>query len=157
MVLSCTKGALHNHPPLQLSVQNLWFHQEGGWYSLLLLLLGRMLTCGYRSPLPAPLHLALQRETPPPPCRYPPHPCCLALICTFHTQPCRSPRNQHCRLCCLVFSVYSWQGCIHVIQNLGQAADGYNVQSVEVRSCREFEAGFDLHKLVQTPARCAFT
>ena len=62
MVLSCTKGALHNHPPLQLSVQNLWFHQEGGWYSLLLLLLRRMLTCGYRSPLAAPLHLALQRD-----------------------------------------------------------------------------------------------
>ena len=58
----------------------------------------------------------------------------------------------------LLFSFLSLQlARVYVIQNLGQAADGYNVQSVEVRSCREFRAGFDLHKLVQTPARCAFT
>ena len=58
----------------------------------------------------------------------------------------------------LLFSFLSLQlARVYVIQNLGQAADGYNVQSVEVRSCREFKAGFDLHKLVQTPARCAFT
>ena len=37
-----------------------------------------------------------------------------------------------------------------------QAADDYNVQSVEVRSCGEFRAGFDLHSPSLTPASRAF-
>ena len=36
------------------------------------------------------------------------------------------------------------------------AADDYNVQSVEVRSCGEFRAGFDLHSPSLTPASRAF-
>ena len=154
MVLSCTKGALHNHPPVQLSVQNLWFHQEGGWYSLLLLLLRRMLTCGYRSPLAAPLHLALQRETSPPHLADTPSP----LLPSSYLHIPYTTLQVSSALQTLLFSFLSLQlARVYVIQNLGQAADGYNVQSVEVRSCREFKAGFDLHKLVQTPARCAFT
>ena len=36
------------------------------------------------------------------------------------------------------------------------AAADYNVQSVEVRSCGEFRAGFDLHSPSLTPASRAF-
>ena len=85
----------------QLSVQNLWFHQWD-WYSLLLLLLRRMLTCGYRSPLAAPLHLALQRP-PHPTLQIPPSP---LLPCSYLHIPYTTlqvPRYQRCRICCSVF------------------------------------------------------
>ena len=124
-----------------------------GWYSLLLLLLRRMLTCGYRSPLAAPLHLALQRP-PHPTLQIPPSP----LLPSSYLHIPYTTLQVYSALQTLLFSFLSLQlARVYVIQNLGQAADGYNVQSVEVRSCREFRAGFDLHKLVQTPARCAFT
>ena len=122
----------------QLSVQNLWFHQGVGWYSLLLLLLRRMLTCGYRSPLAAPLHLALQ---------IPPSP---LLPCSYLHIPYTTLQHvsSQSAVQTLLFSFLSLQlARVHIIQNLGPA-DGYKVQSVEVRSCREFRPGFDLHKLV---------
>ena len=104
-----------------------------------------MLTCGYRSPLAAPLHLALQRP-PHPTLQIPPSP----LLPSSYLHIPYTTLQVSSALQTLLFSFLSLQlARVYVIQNLGQAADGYNVQSVEVRSCREFGAGFDLHKLAR--------
>ena len=45
---------------------------------------------------------------------------------------------------------------VHNSQTCVLAAADYNVQSVEVRSCGEFRAGFDLHSPSLTPVSRAF-
>ena len=146
--LSCT--IIPTQCNCQLSRQNLWFHLEGRLVFTAFTSaeenarLWLPFTSGRTSP---PCHAETPPSTSPKtPCRYPPHPCCLSLICTFHTQPCRSLAYTLHRLCCLIFSIAR---CLYNINNPGPD-DGNKVQSVEVRRVR---AGFDLHNLLQTPAQ----
>ena len=123
---------------------------RGGWRSLLLLLLRRMRACGYRSPLAAPLHPAMQKPPLPPPPRHladtPLTPAASLLSAHSIHNPAGLWLYTLHRLCCLIFSIAR---CLYNINNPGPD-DGNKVQSVEVRRVR---AGFDLHNLLQTQAQ----
>ena len=134
----------------QLSVQNLRFHQGGGL----------VFTAFTSAEENAHLWLPFTSGRTSPPCLAetpPPHladtpltPAALLLSAHSIHNPAGPSLSA---LQTLLFSFLSLQlARVYVIQNLGPT-DGYNVQSVEVRSCREPRAGFDLHKLEQTPAR----